>query len=214
MPEPWPEPEPAPVPVPAPPPAPAPCDSVTGACGWIMPGRGCSAAAIGLTGITRSSGGVSFGGSGFSSTFFSTGIDTFSAPLTSALRGGSGALLPPPPPPPPGPGIGKNTREVMSGGSKTCGGPGCGASRSASRTSRAKPRCAATEAPTPTFDWRLSKRKAQLDRHGPSDATAPIATLPASCWTFDQPCGLRSQPTVIVTDGLWADKCKASAIPF
>jgi hypothetical protein len=49
--------------------------------------------------------GTSLGFSGFSSFgVLDTGTVIFSLPGSSALRAGSGILLPPPPPPPPGPG--------------------------------------------------------------------------------------------------------------
>ena len=46
--------------------------------------------------------------------FFSTGTVIFSLPGSSALRGGSGDLLPPPPPPPPGPGTAIQTMSLMA----------------------------------------------------------------------------------------------------
>src|SRR5262249_45897640 len=58
--------------------------------------------------------GSGFGGSGvWSLGVFSTGTVTFALSGISALRGGSGVLLPPPPPPPPGPG---DTVQMMSRG--------------------------------------------------------------------------------------------------
>ena len=84
----------------------------------MAPTSGCSASAIDFAGIFRSSGGgSSFGGSNFGSGVFTTGTVIFSLPGSSALRGGSGLLLPPPPPPPPGPGSDSHTMslELTSG---------------------------------------------------------------------------------------------------
>src|SRR5688572_30365342 len=99
-----------PVPVPAPPSLPAPCDSLTGASGLIAPGASTTAEAIVCAGITNCSGGGSgLGGSGVGLGVSLTGTVIFSLPGTSALRGGSGILLPPPPPPPPGPSTASQT---------------------------------------------------------------------------------------------------------
>ena len=71
----------------------------------MTPGNVCSADASVFAGIVRSStGGSSFFGSGLAGAGGATGTVSLALPGNSALRGGSGVLLPPPPPPPPGPG--------------------------------------------------------------------------------------------------------------
>src|SRR5687768_5944803 len=132
-PEPRPGPTPVPLPVPAPPPSPLPCEGTPGVGTFdTIPGISTTPVAVCMAGISIFGGG---GGSALATSAlgFSTGTVTFSAPFNSALRGGSGLLLPPPPPPPPGPGRSSQTMSRGSG-SVTLAGGGVGGLAIATRT--------------------------------------------------------------------------------